>query len=150
MFPSSFLILPPRYSVVIVTSGVVGLTGAASELSCRTVNVSKTEAFTVAVFGARAAGSVTCVPPSLQMTTTEVYASTTAPNPPSSCFQVPSEHLDWIRFILKVLQVVSSLTKQRHLVDTRLLLRTSAVCGSASRAAERNYFVFKQQKKKSS
>lgn len=43
------------------------------------------------------------------MTTTEVYSSTTAPNPPSSCFQVPSEHLDWIRFILKVLQVLLSL-----------------------------------------
>lgn len=43
------------------------------------------------------------------MTTTEVYGATTAPNPRSSCFQVPSDHLDWTRFTLKVLQVLLSL-----------------------------------------
>lgn len=115
-------------------------------MSCRTVSVSETEpSGRVAVFGARGRFH-DCVPPPLQMTTV-VYSSTTAPNPPSSCFQVPSEHLDWIRFILKVLQVVSSLSRQRHLVDTRLPLRTSAAWRSASGAAQRNHFVFKQKKK---
>ncbi|XP_044214478.1 CKLF-like MARVEL transmembrane domain-containing protein 6 [Thunnus albacares] len=43
------------------------------------------------------------------MATTEVYSSTTAPNPKSSCFMVPSEHLDKIRFLIKVLEVLLSL-----------------------------------------
>lgn len=42
------------------------------------------------------------------MATTEVYSPTTAPNPKASCFLVPSEYLDTVRFTLKVLQVVSS------------------------------------------
>lgn len=37
-----------------------------------------------------------------------VYASTTTPNPSSSFCLVPSEHLEKPRFILKVLEVVSS------------------------------------------
>lgn len=42
------------------------------------------------------------------MATTEVYSPTTAPNPKASWFLVPSEHLDTVRFTLKVFQVVSS------------------------------------------
>ncbi|KAM4580120.1 CKLF-like MARVEL transmembrane domain-containing protein 6 [Odontesthes bonariensis] len=42
------------------------------------------------------------------MPSTEVYAATTAPNPKSSWFLVPSEHLDKVRFILKITQVVLS------------------------------------------
>ncbi|XP_069581784.1 CKLF-like MARVEL transmembrane domain-containing protein 6, partial [Brachyistius frenatus] len=38
----------------------------------------------------------------------EVYSTTTAPNPKSSCFTVPSEHLDRTRFFLKVMQVLLS------------------------------------------
>ncbi|KAL3064975.1 hypothetical protein OYC64_001085 [Pagothenia borchgrevinki] len=40
---------------------------------------------------------------------TEVYSTTTAPNPKSSCFSVPSENLDTVCFALKVLQVLLSL-----------------------------------------
>lgn len=40
---------------------------------------------------------------------TEVYAPTTAPNPKSSFFMVPYEHLDKVRFIIKVLEVLLSL-----------------------------------------
>ncbi|XP_072249579.1 CKLF-like MARVEL transmembrane domain-containing protein 6 [Leuresthes tenuis] len=42
------------------------------------------------------------------MASTEVYTATTAPNPKSSCFMVPSEHLDKIRFGLKIVQVLLS------------------------------------------
>uniref|UniRef100_A0A3P8TQY5 MARVEL domain-containing protein n=1 Tax=Amphiprion percula TaxID=161767 RepID=A0A3P8TQY5_AMPPE len=38
----------------------------------------------------------------------EVYSATTAPNPKSSCFVVPTDHLDKSRFILKVFQVLLS------------------------------------------
>ncbi|XP_071325199.1 CKLF-like MARVEL transmembrane domain-containing protein 6 [Trachinotus anak] len=38
----------------------------------------------------------------------EVYSSTTAPNPKSSCCLVPSEHLDKIRFLVKILEVLLS------------------------------------------
>ncbi|KAK1895903.1 CKLF-like MARVEL transmembrane domain containing protein 6 [Dissostichus eleginoides] len=40
---------------------------------------------------------------------TEVYSPTTAPNPKSSCFSVPSDNLDRVRFAFKVLQVLLSL-----------------------------------------
>ncbi|KAM7382805.1 hypothetical protein PAMP_002512 [Pampus punctatissimus] len=42
------------------------------------------------------------------MATTEVYSATTAPNPKDSCFKVPSEHLDKVRFSIKVLEVLLS------------------------------------------
>ncbi|XP_022076002.1 CKLF-like MARVEL transmembrane domain-containing protein 6 [Acanthochromis polyacanthus] len=38
----------------------------------------------------------------------EVYSATTAPNPKSSWFVVPTEHLDKTRFILKIFQVLLS------------------------------------------
>lgn len=38
---------------------------------------------------------------------TEVYSTTTAPNPKNSCFLVPSKLLDWNQFILKAAEVVS-------------------------------------------
>lgn len=38
----------------------------------------------------------------------EVYSSTTAPNPKSSWCLVPSEHLDRIRFVVKLAEVVFS------------------------------------------
>ncbi|KAK5931688.1 hypothetical protein CesoFtcFv8_000043 [Champsocephalus esox] len=40
---------------------------------------------------------------------TEVYSPTTAPNPKSSFFSVPSDNLGRVRFALKVLQVLLSL-----------------------------------------
>nr|XP_057910015.1 CKLF-like MARVEL transmembrane domain-containing protein 6 [Doryrhamphus excisus] len=43
------------------------------------------------------------------MATHEVYSSTTAPNPNSSCFLVPSPHLDKKRFIVKIMEVLLSL-----------------------------------------
>ncbi|XP_070692201.1 CKLF-like MARVEL transmembrane domain-containing protein 6 [Pempheris klunzingeri] len=38
----------------------------------------------------------------------EVYSSTTAPNPKSSCFVIPSKHLDKTRFFIKVFEVLLS------------------------------------------
>ncbi|CAN9514512.1 unnamed protein product [Ophioblennius macclurei] len=40
---------------------------------------------------------------------TEVYSSTTAPNPKASCCLLPSPHLETPRFALKVVQVLLSL-----------------------------------------
>ncbi|XP_039973051.1 CKLF-like MARVEL transmembrane domain-containing protein 6 [Xiphias gladius] len=39
---------------------------------------------------------------------TEVYSSTTAPNPKSSLCMVPSEHLDKMRFLVKLMEVLFS------------------------------------------
>ncbi|KAF6726848.1 CKLF-like MARVEL transmembrane domain-containing protein 6 [Oryzias melastigma] len=40
---------------------------------------------------------------------TEVYSTTTAPNPKNSCFLVPSKLLDWNQFVLKAAEVLLSL-----------------------------------------
>nr|XP_046255406.1 CKLF-like MARVEL transmembrane domain-containing protein 6 [Scatophagus argus]XP_046255407.1 CKLF-like MARVEL transmembrane domain-containing protein 6 [Scatophagus argus] len=42
------------------------------------------------------------------MDTTEVYSPTTAPNPKSSCFIIPSENLEMSRFVIKVFELVLS------------------------------------------
>ncbi|XP_062278086.1 LOW QUALITY PROTEIN: CKLF-like MARVEL transmembrane domain-containing protein 6 [Scomber scombrus] len=51
---------------------------------------------------------------------TEVYSPTTVSNPKSSIFLVPTDHLDMIRFIIKVLEVVLSLVAfiQEEVVPT--------------------------------
>ncbi|XP_061737736.1 CKLF-like MARVEL transmembrane domain-containing protein 6 [Nerophis ophidion] len=43
------------------------------------------------------------------MASVQVYSSTTAPNPGSSCLLIPSQHLSTHRFFLKVLEVLMSL-----------------------------------------
>ncbi|XP_057691363.1 CKLF-like MARVEL transmembrane domain-containing protein 6 [Corythoichthys intestinalis] len=39
----------------------------------------------------------------------EVYSSTTVPNPNTGCFLVPTQHLDKVRFVVKILEVLLSL-----------------------------------------
>ncbi|XP_077384115.1 CKLF-like MARVEL transmembrane domain-containing protein 6 [Festucalex cinctus] len=43
------------------------------------------------------------------MAVDEVYSSTTMPNPNAGCFLLPSDYLDKVRFVVKVLEVLLSL-----------------------------------------
>ncbi|XP_077432974.1 CKLF-like MARVEL transmembrane domain-containing protein 6 [Vanacampus margaritifer] len=43
------------------------------------------------------------------MAADEVYSPTTVPNPNAGCFLVPSQYLDKVRFVVKVLEVLLSL-----------------------------------------